>query len=200
MAGALTSLPDDFSPPGAPMYGTGQKGRDDALDGFNESFNGSMALVSTALTLAGARGGSGNVRNLLRGYLKGKGLSEEAVTGRPWKVGDPIDALTAKGSDPAWTTVRTRYWKNEAAAAEPGEYSPSDMARMEQGKAPLHPQIGVSKELDHIIQRNAGGTHAQDNLREVWPWEHDALDPYRHYTGPRPEGFDPDQFIRSAHK
>ena len=28
-----------------------------------------------------------------------------------------------------------------------------------------------------------------ENLQEVWPWEHDAIDKFRHYTGPKPEGY-----------
>jgi RHS repeat-associated protein len=31
-----------------------------------------------------------------------------------WKVGSPITNLTSKGNVPAWSTVRQRYWKNEA--------------------------------------------------------------------------------------
>lgn len=31
-----------------------------------------------------------------------------------WKVGEPITNQTAKGNVPAWSTVRQRFWKNEA--------------------------------------------------------------------------------------
>ncbi len=41
-------------------------------------------------------------------------------------------------------------------------------------------------ELDHIVPRHLGGTHAPGNLREVWPWRHAELDPYRYYNGPTP--------------
>lgn len=115
-----------------------------------------------------------------------------------WRVGDPIENLTAKGTEPAWTTVRARYWKNVAHEALPGEFSAADMARMAKGEPPLHPQIHVSKELDHVVQRHEGGTHAKENLREVWPWEHAALDPYRHYTGPVPYDFDPDTYRKGT--
>ena len=43
-------------------------------------------------------------------------------------------------------------------------------------------------ELHHIMPQREGGTHDPDNLQEVWPWEHDAIDPYRYYNGPRPSG------------
>lgn len=43
----------------------------------------------------------------------GKGV--EAVAAKTgWKVGEPITNQTAKGNVPAWSTVRQRFWKNEA--------------------------------------------------------------------------------------
>lgn len=32
------------------------------------------------------------------------------------------------------------------------------------------------------------GKHNIKNSEELWPWEHDAVDPFRHYRGPKPEG------------
>uniref|UniRef100_UPI00307D85D2 polymorphic toxin-type HINT domain-containing protein n=2 Tax=Ruminococcus TaxID=1263 RepID=UPI00307D85D2 len=40
--------------------------------------------------------------------------NESASKGKRWQVGDPIDAPTASGKNPKWSTVRQRYWKNEA--------------------------------------------------------------------------------------
>ena len=31
-----------------------------------------------------------------------------------WKVGDPLNNFTAKGNIPEWSTIRQRFWKNEA--------------------------------------------------------------------------------------
>lgn len=37
--------------------------------------------------------------------------NESASKGKRWQVGDPIDAPTASGKNPKWSTVRQRYWK-----------------------------------------------------------------------------------------
>ncbi|HEX2893754.1 MAG TPA: RHS repeat-associated core domain-containing protein [Marmoricola sp.] len=108
------------------------------------------------------------------------------TTARGWKVGDPIENLTKAGNSPAWSTVRARYWKNAANDALEGEYSAANLARMRAGKPPLHDELGVPMELNHIIPRYQGGGHTLDNLEPLWPWEHAAVDPYRFYTGPTP--------------
>ena len=59
---------------------------------------------------------------------------------------------------------------------------------MKSGKAPRHPEVDVPMELHHKNGRNIPNPHAQDNLQQVWPWEHAEIDPYRHYTGPTPGG------------
>lgn len=38
----------------------------------------------------------------------------------------------------------------------------------------------VSKELHHIYGRGGTDPHRFENLKEVWPWEHAALDASRH--------------------
>ncbi len=67
-----------------------------------------------------------------------------------------------------------------------GEYSADNMARMRQGLAPLHDQLGVSKELHPIVPPATWGGNNVENLQEYWPWEHDANDPFRYYSGPTP--------------
>jgi hypothetical protein len=116
----------------------------------------------------------------------GVAAEEAATVARGWRVGDPIDALTRAGNEPAWSTVRARYWKNAAAAAEEGEYSAANLARMQAGRPPLHDELGVPMELHHLEPRAQGGTNAIENLAEVWPWEHAADDPFRFYSGPVP--------------
>ena len=103
-----------------------------------------------------------------------------------WKLGDDINALTNQGKYPSWSTVKSRYWKNEANSAEEGEYSAENLARMTKGTAPLHDEIGVPKELHHVNGRDGVDPHNIENLKEVWPWEHSDIDPFRHYTGTRP--------------
>ena len=100
-------------------------------------------------------------------------------------MGDPIDAPTASGKNPKWSTVRQRYWKNEAYNNS-GNYSASDLARMKKSKAPSvqYPENGqwYSMELHHkdTPQRD-GGSNTLENLLPVSPWKHDEIDPYRHF-------------------
>ncbi len=62
--------------------------------------------------------------------------AEPVNTTRGWKVGDDITNLTKDGNRPSWTTVRQRYWKNEAHY-HPDLYSDEDLALMKQGRAPI---------------------------------------------------------------
>jgi hypothetical protein len=107
------------------------------------------------------------------------------TSGVHWKVGKPIDALTKAGS-PLGQPCGARYWKNSASEALDGEYSSGNMARMRRGQAPLHDEVGVPKELNHIVPRYQSGRHSFDNLEEVWPCQHAAINPFRYYTGPEP--------------
>ena len=69
--------------------------------------------------------------------------SPNSTKPRGWKVGDPIDNLTRAGKEPAWSTVRSRYWKNEAYYNS-GNYSEANLARMKKGKAPIDIETGAS--------------------------------------------------------
>lgn len=103
-------------------------------------------------------------------------------------VADLIYPDTAPQNSSDWDRAREDYWKRRAANAEEGEFSEEDLERMRRGKPPLDPETGACKELHHKKPQREGGTHDDDNLEEVWPWEHEAVDPYRHYRGPRPPG------------
>ena len=46
-----------------------------------------------------------------------------------WKVGDPLDNLTSAGNVPSWSTVRQRYWKNEAYY-DSGRYDDENLERL----------------------------------------------------------------------
>ncbi len=82
-----------------------------------------------------------------------------------WSVGNDITKATAKGKPPAWSTVRQRYWKNEAAKG--GKWTTEQLGRMRQGKAPIG-RDGRSMELHHIVRRTEpGSTNAAHNLRAV---------------------------------
>lgn len=98
-----------------------------------------------------------------------------------WKVGDDITNLTKAGKSPSWTTVRNRYWKNEAHY-NPTKYS-GQIGRMVNGKAPLVSINGTlhPMELHHLQPRRLGGSNNYSNLLPVTPLEHSLIDPFRHF-------------------
>jgi hypothetical protein len=98
---------------------------------------------------------------------------------RRWRVGHPIDAPTAAGREPSWSTVRQRYWKNRAANAAPGEFTPESLARMKKGRAAIDPHSGKPMELEHVVPQRtcAPGRHA--TVWELTPFEHAFLDRFR---------------------
>lgn len=106
------------------------------------------------------------------------------VAKKGWKVGDDITALTKSGKDPSWSTVRSRYWKNEAYY-NASSYKFDDLVRMKKGKAPLvqYDLNGkwYSMEIHHIKGRNIPNPHRLNNLQQLTPWDHTFVDGYRHW-------------------
>jgi hypothetical protein len=100
-------------------------------------------------------------------------------TTRGWRLGDPINNLTASGRVPSWSAVRQRFWKNEAHF-NPDNYSKANLARMRQGLAPqrINPRTGQleSMELHHTPPQRDGGLF---DVRPVWPGDHALIDPFR---------------------
>lgn len=82
--------------------------------------------------------------------------------GKAWKVGDSIDAPTKAGNSPSWTTVRQRFWKNEAIKNS-DSWSPANLQPMRNGLAPVD-NIGRPYELHHLVWRSQGGSSALPNL------------------------------------
>ena len=93
-----------------------------------------------------------------------------------------------------WSSARKNYWKAEAKS--PSQvYSPANLANMAEGKAPRMTvevmnrktfeitRKDVAMELHHndIPQRVGGaGVHETSNLLSLTPWEHEAVDAFRH--------------------
>ena len=100
-----------------------------------------------------------------------------------WTVGEDITNLTKAGNTPSWSTVRQRYWKNEAYL-NPSNYSKENLDLMKKGRAPLAELNGrsYSMELHHIVARRNGGSNAYANLLKVTPWEHAMIDPFRRFV------------------
>lgn len=126
------------------------------------------------------------------GLAGGEGVYAAFPNANGWT--DPL-GLTC-----SWDTARKNYWKNaykQQMKKSPSKrrYSPTNLARMKEGKAPrMRAKVqsrttgkvstkNVSLELHHkdVPQRVGGaGVHDADNLRVVTPWQHEAADPYRH--------------------
>jgi hypothetical protein len=109
-----------------------------------------------------------------------EGIAAESGVPKGWSVGDDIYALTSKGNEPAWSTVRGRFWKNEAANPQVGTWNAENLDRMSQGLAPQRYNFDKggleSMELSHEpIPFRDGGT----NVVPRWPQDHAAVDPYR---------------------
>lgn len=102
---------------------------------------------------------------------------------RRWSVGDDPMTPTSRG-EPAWSTQRSRYWKNEADA-NPAGYTDTQLDRMRRGGAPQRfnqekfDATGngrESMELSHEpIPRRDGGV----DVVPRWPQDHARIDPHR---------------------
>ena len=88
-----------------------------------------------------------------------------------WKVGDDITNLTKAGKDPSWTTVRQRYWKNQALT-NTMEMDADNLARMRKGLAPI--VEGAPMELHHPYRRGGSNFYVFEPLTKA---EHH----FRHY-------------------
>lgn len=104
-----------------------------------------------------------------------------------WVPGDPIDMPTIRGTSPSWSTVRKRYWMNEAI-----NYTDFDnpkrlenLERMQKGKPRLELLADNGKyypmELHHINGRDIPNPHNISNLEALSPWDHAAKDKFRHF-------------------
>ena len=138
-----------------------------------------LALLPGAPSLSYARRGADAINTLSHGSHVASGTKKAANVG--WKVGDDISNLTKAGKTPQWSTVRQRYWKNEAFY-RPGEYSLVELERMKKGKPPLAKYELNGKfypmELHHPNGR--AGNNLFDFVK-LTPWDHDLLDPHRHF-------------------
>ncbi len=75
------------------------------------------------------------------------------------------------------TVAKPKYWKSEAEK-NPTRYTPENLERMRQGKAPLGPD-GRPIELHHKKPLSEGGTNDFDNLEPMQRSDHREGDNYR---------------------
>ena len=87
-----------------------------------------------------------------------------------WKVGENITNLTKAGNTPSWSTVRQRYWKNEAFYHP--ELYPDDLERLKKGLAPIGDD-GFSMELHHPFGRDGANFFIFEPLTQTQHrWTH----------------------------
>ena len=77
----------------------------------------------------------------------------------------------------AFNKVRGDFWKNEGET-NPGAYSPSDLGRMKEGKAPIGSD-GYPMELHHRVPLDNGGTNDFSNLDIMTRTDHRLGPNYR---------------------
>ena len=126
------------------------------------------------------------------GYYK-DGVERAQFQFSEWAPGDSITRPMPDGSYPSWDTIRDRYWRTRAQLATDGEFSPQNIGLMRAGYAPKARVLVRNRKTGEYsvevvtleIHHNRGGRGIQGfdepiDLREVWPWEHEQIDPNRH--------------------
>jgi RHS repeat-associated protein len=151
----------------------------DEINNWQRSINDPLARIQRLTTGDPETDGAG----LIGGGTQSETLGIDSAATAEGRL---ITAPTRGGRLPAWSTIRARYWKYMASLVNDAMYSLENLGRMRTGLAPQHEVLGVSRELHHIVPRSAGGTDDIENLQALWPWEHSAVDPFRHYNGPTP--------------
>ncbi len=117
---------------------------------------------------------------VLQGFEATPGTIPAFGPAKGWSLGDDIYGLTKSGNSPAWSTVRSRFWKNEAANPRNGTWNATQLDRMQRGLAPQRYNFdkgGIeSMDLSHEpIPLRSGGR----NVVPRWPQDHATVDPYR---------------------
>ena len=107
---------------------------------------GLVGDVIDLVPLVSGVGESVKAVNAARKTVK-KATETSTAVKKGWKVGDDVSNLTKAGKTPSWSTVRQRYWKNQAYY-NPGNYTATDLSRMSKGRAPIG-KDGFSMELHH---------------------------------------------------
>ena len=146
-----------------------------AYDSSRESLIGYDAVLEHATDET--RNGTAGTRVLFAKCAGFVAAQTEASLVRGWKVGDPINNLTAKGNVPTWSAVRQRILKNEAFY-KPEAY-PGNLERMKRGLAPqrINPTTGEleSMTFHHDPPQRAGGLF---DVEMLWPDDHAIVDSF----------------------
>jgi hypothetical protein len=93
-----------------------------------------------------------------------------------WSPGEYVFNLTADGSEPAPSTVRTRYWRNVAASPGSMIFGASNIERMRAGKAPQrrNPRTGRTE----MMKLHAVTFEDTNGATPIPIWPDDSIDPF----------------------
>ncbi|WP_413512614.1 hypothetical protein [Myroides odoratus] len=86
----------------------------------------------------------------------GATVLDEITINVGWKVGLPITNYTYKGTLPVWSTVRQRFWKNEAFF-NANNYDASNLSRMQ--------KPGLSN--TNILYSHPGSVNVKQGVFEI---------------------------------
>ena len=131
---------------------------DVCVENFNED-NNPLNDLGNPTGGGSGRGYSNSVNSSAGSFKAGNsGLKSNPNLSTPsqsnsngWKVGQNITKSTSAGNDPSWSTVRQRFWKNEAYFNQ-GQYSNENLELMRKGRAPRD-ALGYPMELHHPYGR-----------------------------------------------
>jgi hypothetical protein len=157
-----------------------EEGVPTSSDQTPNDFNALEKLVvktKLGLTEMGYEGSEGDV--LIVAHLMGV---MELFPGRLKGVGGPPTRLTGPITGPrggsSWPTVKRTYWAEKGCEGQ----APTRWVRVRYTSGRYKGRtmtIQETKELHHKVARRDGGGNTWENLKEVWPAEHAAIDPHR---------------------
>ena len=106
------------------------KAVDNTIDTFKVADNAIDAIDTGSDIYRSFENGTDTLKGIDNtiGSMKQKKAISDCVTSRKsgWTLGEPVDNLTRAGNEPSWSTVRQRFWKNEAFYNS-GDYSASNL-------------------------------------------------------------------------
>ncbi len=158
----------------------------DAYDYYSLTTSGAGTVIglaamtnSTSLLRGTSNTTRGSPTTAVNNPYSSRYIANTPSTG--WKVGDPINNYTKAGNVPTWSTVRSRFWKNEALYNK-SAYPSQNVFRMKSGHAPIIFNVKIKKlesmELHHTpIPQRDGGLFG---FKPVTPKEHALVDINRH--------------------
>jgi hypothetical protein len=95
-----------------------------------------------------------------------------------WKLGDDYSMPDKNGNSPSMSTMRKRFWKNEAAepyAAD--QYGAANISRMKRGSAPQRQRPDGSWESMELSHEPIPERDGDMLLTPRWPQDHVIMDP-----------------------